>query len=133
MRQTPFGIGQSGLYSDNVNVTFDNLKIGDGAVRNPKTKGISASVDASRSSGQLLVEGGITSSNGGEAVVTGFSDDYYVVQTAVDADGVDDLCDIALGISQDLEGNDVPDECEGKNRYISLSLAGHPGVRAIQL
>ena len=35
--------------------------------------------------------------------------------------GIDDLCEIELGRSADANMNQLPDECEGKNRYITFS------------
>jgi len=77
---TDFGTGFSGLYSNTVNVLFDQFLVRDATTRASLVPGFGGLADASIVSGELLVQ---ESSRGGEAIITGFNDDDYMVQADV--------------------------------------------------
>ena len=68
------------MWSDTVNVLFDQFLVGDATTRASLVPGIGGLADASIVSGELLVQ---ESSRGGEAIMTGFNDDDYMVQADV--------------------------------------------------
>ena len=78
---TDFGTGHSGLYADVTSVTFDDFRAHDTTARNPLVPRFVGAVDASISSGELLVQG---QTRGGEAIFKGFADDAYMVKLDVD-------------------------------------------------
>jgi hypothetical protein len=75
------GTGQSGFYSNSTAVTFDDFKVYDGVIRDPLTPGFEGLIDASISSGALLMD---TDTRGGWAEITGVSDDDYMIQFTPD-------------------------------------------------
>jgi len=60
-----FGSGTSGLYSDKTSVTFDDFKVYNPSVRDPKTRRIGGLADTTLDNGGLRVTG---STRGGVAV-----------------------------------------------------------------
>ncbi|MHC5112196.1 MAG: RHS repeat-associated core domain-containing protein [Planctomycetota bacterium] len=73
--------GEVGLYSDKTSVKFDDFAAYRSTTRVSLTRGFIGLADASISSGTLLVNG---STRGGDAIVSNFTDDDYMVE--VDAD-----------------------------------------------
>jgi len=76
-----FGSGYSGIYSGYNAIKFDDFQAFDTASLDPQVAQVSGLGDGSLSSGQLLIEG--VREQRSEAVVDGFSDDNYMVQTDV--------------------------------------------------
>jgi hypothetical protein len=76
--------GETGFFSDKTNVTFGHFTALNAATRATLTPRIGGLVNATISSGKLAVTG---STRYGEAVVEGFSDDYYMLTADVEVSG----------------------------------------------
>ena len=68
------------------------------------------------------------------------ADDVDAIDVAVmvladcNNNGLEDRCEIALGLSEDGESDGIPDECEDKNRYVTVPPNVLPaGARAIRV
>ncbi len=132
---TPTQAGQSGVYTDTINVTFDNFIAHDIKVRDPMTPRVGGSADTSLVSGKLQVAADPVAHRGGMAVVEGFSDDYYVVEADLQAHSGRKICvryrDPQNAICVEEPGNDSIEIRRYLNGQVSVLEAGDDSPGAV--
>ncbi len=131
----PTPAGQSGVYTDTVNVTFDNFIAHDINVRDPMSPRVGGSADTSLVSGKLQVAADPVAHRGGMAVVEGFSDDYYVVEADLQAHSGRKICvryrDPQNAICVEEPGNDSIEIRRYLNGQVSVLEAGDDSPGAV--